>query len=71
MSGLDTPLKYMVGLVTARVERAILVRTLALSQGNKAKAARTLKIDNKTLHGKLKMYEISALQILNEEAGRR
>lgn len=52
----------MVALVTAQVERAMLIRTLALTQGNKAKAARTLKIDNKTLHSKLKTYEISSLQ---------
>ena len=68
--GVDVPLKDMVARVTAQFERAILVRTLALTQGNKAKAARMLHIDYKTMHNKLKTYEISTLQFMKDEFAR-
>jgi len=45
--------------VIAQVERMVLLQTLLQAKGNKALAARLLKIDYKTMHSKLKMYEIS------------
>ena len=46
--------------MTAQVERAILLQALELTEGNKAHAARLLHIDYKTIHSKLKAYEISS-----------
>lgn len=59
-SGGSLPLKEFVGRVTAQVESAILLRVLELTEGNKAQAARLLHIDYKTIHSKLKAYEISS-----------
>lgn len=59
-SGGSPPLKELVGRVTVQVERAILLQALELTQGNKAQAARLLHIDYKTIHSKLKTYEISS-----------
>jgi len=42
------------------VECAILLQALKLTKGNKAQAARLLHIDYKTIHSKLKAYEISS-----------
>jgi two-component system nitrogen regulation response regulator GlnG len=41
------------------IERDILAHILHETGGNKAKAARLLHIDNKTIHSKLKQYGIS------------
>ena len=68
-SATDAPqlsLKELVALATAQVERAILLRVLEASRGNKALAARTLRIDYKTIHTKLKVYEISATQFMKD-----
>ena len=65
--GTDLPMKDAVAQITAQVERAMLVRTLALTQGNKAQAARLLQIDYKTIHSKLKAYEISSVQFMKDE----
>lgn len=46
----NPPLKELVGRVTAHVEQAMLLQTLELTQGNKARAARLLHIDYKTIH---------------------
>lgn len=53
-------LKEITARVTAQVERLVLLQTLQHVNGNKAHAARLLKIDYKTMHSKLKMYEISS-----------
>jgi DNA-binding NtrC family response regulator len=65
--GTDLPMKDAVAQITAQVERAMLVRSLALTHGNKAQAARLLRIDYKTIHSKLKTYEISSIQFMKDE----
>jgi DNA-binding NtrC family response regulator len=52
-------LKEIVHSSTIAVEREILVEALKLTGGNKAKAARMLQIDYKTIHTKLKQLGIS------------
>ncbi len=52
------PLKEAVHRATAEVERRCLVEVLRKTGGNKAKAARILEIDRKTLHTKIKEYNI-------------
>jgi two-component system nitrogen regulation response regulator GlnG len=64
--GPELSLKELVGRATAQLERAILLRVLAKSKGNKAQAARILQIDYKTMHTKLKVYEISATQFMKD-----
>jgi DNA-binding NtrC family response regulator len=51
-------LKELVRTATVSVERAALINTLSKTGGNKAKAARLLHIDYKTMHLKLKEYGI-------------
>lgn len=53
------PLKDAVQQVVSHMERMVLSRVLAQTKGNKAEAARLLKIDYKTIHTKLKEYGIS------------
>ena len=65
-AGEQLSLKELVARATAQVERAILLRVLASSKGNKAQAARALRIDYKTIHTKLKVYEISATQFMKD-----
>ena len=50
------PLKQIVCQATATVERAALLHALRRTRGNKARAARLLQIDYKTIHAKLKAY---------------
>ncbi|MEK7443877.1 MAG: sigma 54-interacting transcriptional regulator, partial [candidate division NC10 bacterium] len=52
-------LKDLVRRATIAVERTVLVRVLKETGGNKAKAARLLRIDYKTIHTKLKEYGIA------------
>ena len=59
-SGASLPLKKLVGAMSTQVECAILLQALELTKGNKAQAARLLHIDYKTIHSKLKAYEISS-----------
>ncbi|RLB06568.1 MAG: hypothetical protein DRG50_05285, partial [Deltaproteobacteria bacterium] len=47
------------------VEREVLTQTLRKTSGNKAKAARLLQIDYKTIHSKVKKYGIK----IGEEKG--
>jgi len=54
------PLKELVGAVTDQVERAILLQALKLTEGNKARCARMLSIDYKTIQNKLKAHEVSS-----------
>ena len=58
-------LKKLVGEVTAQVERAILLRVLDLTDGNKAQSARLLHIDYKTLLSKLKTHKIFTIRVTN------
>jgi len=54
----DISLKEIVGRSTIDVEREVLVQVLRHTGGNKAKAARMLQIDYKTIHNKVKKYGI-------------
>ena len=65
-SGSSLPLKELVGRVAVQVERALLLQALELTQGNKAHAARLLHIDYKTIHSKLKAYEISSTPFMRD-----
>ena len=65
-SGVGLSLKELTGRVTAQLERAILLQVLTLTDGNKAQAARMLHIDYKTIHNKLKAYEISSTQFMRD-----
>jgi len=47
---------------TMAIERLVLMRTMRRTNGNKAKAARLLQIDYKTIQSKLKQYGITKLQ---------
>ena len=62
----DVSLKELVAQATAQVERAALLRVLARTCGNKAQAARSLQIDYKTIHTKLKAYGISATKFMKD-----
>jgi two-component system nitrogen regulation response regulator GlnG len=53
------PLKELVRRATVAVERAALIEVLRKTGGNKAKAARLLQIDYKTIHVKVKEYGIA------------
>jgi DNA-binding NtrC family response regulator len=50
------PLKKLVRSALVNIERTALVAALKEAQGNKAKAARLLRIDYKTMHRKVKDY---------------
>ncbi len=54
----STPLKEIVRRVVMQVEREVLTHILRRTNGNKAKAARILQIDYKTIHKKVKEYGI-------------
>ena len=54
-----TPLKDTVQRVVMQVERDILNRVLKETQGNKAQAARLLRIDYKTIHKKVREYGLA------------
>jgi two-component system nitrogen regulation response regulator GlnG len=51
-------LKDIVQRSTIQVERSVVLRALARARGNKAKAARILGIDYKTIHSKIRLYGI-------------
>ena len=55
----DQPLAKRLQNATDALEAEILTQTLAACNGNKAAAARTLRIDYTTLHRKLKRHRIS------------
>lgn len=52
-------LKEIVAQSTTAVEREVLLQTLRLTGGNKAKAARLLRIDYKTIQSKVQKYGLS------------
>ena len=56
-------LKEMVKAQTMALERRILCDVLRQTGGNKAKAARRLKIDYKTIHNKIKTYQIITKEV--------
>jgi two-component system nitrogen regulation response regulator GlnG len=62
----NIPLKKLIQRVTDQVERSLLLQALKLTEGNKAHAARLLQIDNKTMHNKLKAYEISSKPFMKD-----
>jgi DNA-binding NtrC family response regulator len=51
-------LKELVLHNTIQIERTVLLETLQRAGGNKAKAARMLQIDYKTIHAKIRQYGI-------------
>ena len=51
-------LKEIIQQSSSAVEREVLTQVLKNTGGNKAKAARLLKIDYKTIHGKIRLYGI-------------
>jgi two-component system nitrogen regulation response regulator GlnG len=55
-------LKQIVHEAVVDVERRVLLRVLRQTQGNKAKAARLLRVDYKTIHGKIKNYGIGYVE---------
>ena len=55
-------LKQIVHEATVVVERKVLIQVLRQTQGNKAKAARLLQVDYKTIHGKIKNYGLGSAQ---------
>jgi two-component system nitrogen regulation response regulator GlnG len=61
------PLREIVGRSTARLERQVIAQALRRTGGNKAKAARLLQVDYKTLHSKVKEYGIQIIQIEGEQ----
>lgn len=57
----DLSLKEIVCQSKIAVEREVLLKVLRYTGGNKAKAARLLKIDYKTIHTKVKQFGISIM----------
>ena len=55
----ETSLKEVVQRVIERVERQVLAKALETANGNKAEVARMLSVDYKTIHSKVKQYDIS------------
>jgi two-component system nitrogen regulation response regulator GlnG len=59
------PLREVLRRSTASLERKVIVQALRGSGGNKAKAARLLHVDYKTMHTKVKEYGIDFEQSEN------
>ena len=55
----ELSLKEIVAQSRTAVEREVLSQTLRQTGGNKAKAARLLRVDYKTIQSKIKHYGIS------------
>jgi DNA-binding NtrC family response regulator len=68
-AGSGLSLKELSGRVIAQLERTILLQALTLADGNKAQAARLLHMDYKTIHNKLKTYQISSSQFMKDAYG--
>jgi two-component system nitrogen regulation response regulator GlnG len=64
LGGGDLSLRETVRSNTVHVERIAIAQALRRTGGNKAKAARLLQVDYKTLHSKVKEY---GLQIEREQ----
>jgi len=54
----DLTLRNVSRKATAEAEKQMIQEALKMSNGNKSKAARLLKIDYKTLYNKMKIYEM-------------
>ena len=61
-------LKEIVLHSTIQIERSILAQALRRAGGNKAQAARMLRIDYKTLHTKMRQYGIQKEAIHHDTA---
>ncbi len=61
-AGSGLSLKEIVTQSTTALEREVLLQTLRQTGGNKAKAARLLQVDYKTIQSKIKQYGISSKQ---------
>ncbi len=57
-SGTENGLRLHAGMTVAEAERRLIFETLAFTQNNKTRAAELLGISLKTLHNKLKEYEV-------------
>ncbi len=55
-------LRAIVAQSATTVEREVLLQTLRQTGGNKAKAARLLQVDYKTIQSKIKRYGINSNQ---------
>ena len=66
--GAPSPLKALVRQATMVAERRALLEALRRTGGNKAKAARMLQIDYKTILAKLKQYGISTFGGVHDQA---
>ena len=62
MSWENASLREIVQQGVGTVERAVLTEVLKFTGGNKARAARLLKVDYKTLHTKVKKYGIQTIR---------
>jgi two-component system nitrogen regulation response regulator GlnG len=62
VSTTNLSLKEIVAQSTTAVEREVLLQTLRTTGGNKAKAARLLHIDYKTIQSKVKKYGVTQNQ---------
>src|SRR3990170_3500030 len=62
-------LKEIVLHSTVQIERSILAQALRRAGGNKAKAARMLKIDYKTIHTKMRQYGIQK-EVINHDTAK-
>ena len=54
----QTSLKEVVRRVIERVETQVIAKALETANGNKAEVARMLRVDYKTIHSKVKQYDI-------------
>jgi DNA-binding NtrC family response regulator len=54
----NLPMREILRRNTIQIERKVIAHALRRTGGNKAKAARLLQVDYKTLHLKVKMYGI-------------
>lgn len=57
-SGMEDGLRLHPGMTVAEAERLLILETLTFTQNNKTRAAEMLGISLKTLHNKLKEYEV-------------
>jgi DNA-binding NtrC family response regulator len=55
-------LKEIAGRAAVAAERTAIRSALATTRGNKSRAARLLQVDYKTLHIKMKQYQIEAAE---------
>jgi len=66
----ETSLKEVVHRITERVERQVIAKAMETAHGNKAEVARMLMVDYKTIHSKVRQYDISVHRAKNERSVR-